>query len=235
AAGIVKFKARKETALKKLEEEKLNLTRLSDILSELEKQVGPLEKQSEVAKEYLKYKERLKTLDVNMFLVENQLQKEQLEEASKNYDIASEALTEAKESYDKTRQEYENIQKQIEEIDKEIEEVRLKITDSSVKKEKLEGQIGILNEKIKSASDNDAHFRKREKDEQEKLDVRNKEKDKYLEEKEIIDKEADTLSADRNEARKELDKVLSQIEDINNQIEECKSTIIKTLETRANI
>ncbi|MBE5828849.1 MAG: chromosome segregation protein SMC [Butyrivibrio sp.] len=235
AAGIVKFKARKETALKKLEEEKLNLTRLSDILSELEKQVGPLEKQSEVAKEYLRYKERLKTLDVNMFLVENKQQKEQLEEASKNYDIASEALTEAKESYDKTRQEYENIQKQIEEIDKEIEEIRLRITDSSVKKEKLEGQIGILNEKIKSASDNDAHFRKREKDEQEKLDVRNKEKDKYLEEKELIDKEADTLSADRNEARKELDKVLSQIEDINNEIEECKSTIIKTLETRANI
>ncbi len=235
AAGIVKFKARKETALKKLEEEKLNLTRLSDILSELEKQVGPLEKQSEVAKEYLRYKERLKTLDVNMFLVDNKHQKEQLEEASKNYDIASEALTEAKESYDKTRQEYENIQKQIEEIDKEIEEIRLRITDSSVKKEKLEGQIGILNEKIKSASDNDAHFRKREKDEQEKLDVRNKEKDKYLEEKELIDKEADTLSADRNEARKELDKVLSQIEDINNEIEDCKSTIIKTLETRANI
>ena len=235
AAGIVKFKARKETALKKLEEEKLNLTRLSDILSELEKQVGPLEKQSEVAKEYLKYKERLKTLDVNMFLVENKHQKEQLEEANKNYDIASEALAEAKESYDKTRQEYENIQKQIEEIDKEIEEIRAKITDSSVKKEKLEGQIGILNEKIKSASENDAHFRKREKDEQEKLDLRNKEKDKYLEEKEAIDKEADTLSADRNEARKELDKVLSQIEDINNEIEECKSTIIKTLETRANI
>ena len=235
AAGIVKFKARKETALKKLEEEKLNLTRLSDILSELEKQVGPLEKQSEVAKEYLKYKERLKTLDVNMFLVENKHQKEQLEEADKNYDIASEALAEAKESYDKTRQEYENIQKQIEEIDKEIDEIRARITDSSVKKEKLEGQIGILNEKIKSASENDAHFRKREKDEQEKLELRNKEKDKYLEEKELIDKEADTLSADRNEARKELDKVLSQIEDINNEIEECKSTIIKTLETRANI
>ncbi|RKM57522.1 chromosome segregation protein SMC [Butyrivibrio sp. CB08] len=235
AAGIVKFKARKETALKKLEEEKLNLTRLSDILSELEKQIGPLEKQSEVAKEYLKYKERLKTLDVNMFLVENKHQKEQFEEASKNFDIASEALEEAKVQYDKTKEEYENIQKLIEEIDKEIEEIRTKITNSSVTKEKLEGQIGILNEKIKSASDNDAHFRKREKDEQEKLDARNKEKDKYLEEKEQIDKEAKALSADRNEARKELDKVLSQIEDINNEIEECKSTIIKTLETRANI
>ena len=91
AAGIVKFKSRKETAIKKLEEEKINLTRLSDILSELEKQIAPLEKQSEVAKEYLKHRERLKTLDVNMFLLENKNQKDQLEEAGKNLEIASES------------------------------------------------------------------------------------------------------------------------------------------------
>ncbi len=235
AAGIVKFKARKETALKKLEEEKINLTRLSDILSELEKQVGPLEKQSEVAKEFLKYKERLKTLDVNMFLVENKSQKQQLEDAEKNHNIASASLDEAREAYEKTKEEYENIQKQLEEIDKEIEEALSRITDSSVKREKLEGQIGILNEKIKSASDNDAHFKKREKDEREKLDARYAERDKYLEEKETIDKDAESLFTDRNKARKILDATLVQIENINNEIEECKSTIIETLGTRANI
>ncbi len=235
AAGIVKFKARKETALKKLEEEKINLTRLSDILSELEKQVGPLEKQSEVAKEFLKYKERLKTLDVNMFLVENKSQKQQLEDAEKNHNIASASLDEAREAYEKTKEEYENIQKQLEEIDKEIEEALSRITDSSVKREKLEGQIGILNEKIKSASDNDAHFKKREKDEREKLDARYAERDKYLEEKETIDKEAESLLTDRNKARKILDATLVQIENINNEIEECKSTIIETLGSRANI
>ena len=221
AAGIVKFKARKDTAIKKLEEEKINLTRLSDILSELEKQVGPLEKQSEVAKEYLKYKERLKTLDVNMFLVENRAQKEQLEEA--------------KASYDRTKEEYEGIQTQIEEVDKAIDDATARITDSSVKREKLEGQIGILNEKINSANENEAHFKKREKDEREKLGARNEERDKYLEEKELIDKEALGLSSDRDKARKGLESVLSQIEDINDKIEGCKSTIIETLGKRANI
>ncbi len=235
AAGIVKFKSRKETAIKKLEEEKLNLTRLSDILSELEKQIGPLEKQSEVAKEYLKLKERLKTLDVNMFLVENKSQKEQLEEASRNYDIASEALEEARVNYDKTKNEYENIQKMIETIDAEINDAMSRITDSSVKKEKLEGQIGILNEKIKSASENDAHFKKREKDEEEKLQAIVNEKDGYLEEKDKIDKEAQALLADRNEARKELDKIVLQIDNINNEIEECKNTIMETIDTRSNI
>ena len=62
AAGIVKFKSRKDTAVKKLEDSRINRTRLSDILAEQEKQIGPLEKQSETAREYLKYKERMKTL-----------------------------------------------------------------------------------------------------------------------------------------------------------------------------
>ncbi len=235
AAGIVKFKSRKETAIKKLEEEKINLTRLSDILSELEKQIDPLEKQSEKAKEYLKHRERLKTLDVNMFLLENKNQKDQLEEAGKNLGIAEESLSEAKDNYQKAKDEYENLQKELERLDAEIDEARAKITDSSVKKEKLEGQIGILNEKINSASVNDAHFKTRMKDEQAKIDEKNKEKDKYLEDKEEIDKEVKALLEDRDNAKKELDSVLSKIAQINDSIEECKSTIIETLNNRANI
>jgi chromosome segregation protein len=235
AAGIVKFKSRKETAIKKLEEEKINLTRLSDILSELEKQIGPLEKQSEVAKEYLKYRERLKTLDVNMFLVENKNQKQQLEDAEKNLEIAQKSLEEARESYDNTKAEYEEIQKRLEVLDAEIDEARAKITDSSVKREKLEGQIGILNEKIKAASANDAHFQQRMKDEQAKIDEKNTEKEKYLAEKAEIDKEVEELSVKRNEARKELDSVITKISNVNDEIEECKNTIIETLGTRATI
>src|SRR5574344_1608480 len=85
AAGIVKFKRRKIASEKKLDEERQNLVRVNDILSELEKQLGPLEKQSEKAKIYLKKKEELKTLDVNMFLLENNRIKEQLEQVEGNY------------------------------------------------------------------------------------------------------------------------------------------------------
>ena len=59
AAGIVKYKRRKSIAQKKLEDEQANLVRVSDILSELEKQVGPLERQSKTAREYLQLKEEL--------------------------------------------------------------------------------------------------------------------------------------------------------------------------------
>ena len=235
AAGIVKFKLRKETAIKKLEEEKTNLTRLNDILSELEKQVGPLEKQSEKAKEFLKYREELKTLDVNMFLLENGNQKTQLEEAEKNLVIAGEHLEETKNKYAQTREEYDKIQADIEVLDKEIEEARTRLTDTSVKREKLEGQIGILNEQIKSATENDLHFQSRKKDQEKKIADKNAEKEKYLAEKAEIDKEVENLSKKRDEAREKLAKVQARIEEINDAVEECKSKIIETLNTRANI
>ena len=72
AAGIVKFKRRKVITQKKLEDEKQNLVRVNDILSELEKQVGPLKRQSEAAREYLRLRESLKAFDVNLFLLESE-------------------------------------------------------------------------------------------------------------------------------------------------------------------
>ena len=71
AAGIVKFKRRKNTTIKKLEEERQNLVRVTDILSELTRQLEPLEKQSETARVYLSKRETLKELDVNMFSAVN--------------------------------------------------------------------------------------------------------------------------------------------------------------------
>lgn len=65
-------------SVKKLEDERQNLVRVNDILSELEKQVGPLERQSEKAREYLKRKEELKTYDINMFLLEMERIRDQI-------------------------------------------------------------------------------------------------------------------------------------------------------------
>ncbi|WP_026666049.1 chromosome segregation protein SMC [Butyrivibrio sp. FC2001] len=235
AAGIVKFKSRKDTAVKKLEQEKQNLTRVNDILSELEKQVEPLEKQSEVAKVYLKHKEELKTLDVNMFLLDNQAQKKNLEDSEANLKIASKNLDEAKAKYEDTKHQYEEIQTELETLDHDIEEARAKITDTSVMREKLEGQIGIMNEQIRFATSDAEHFAKRKADEEAKIADKEKEKEKVLLGKNEIDKELEALSADRQEARKKLDGIIAQISDINNEIENCKSKIIQTLSDRSTI
>ena len=109
AAGIVKFKKRKATAQKKLEDEKTNLVRVTDILSELEKQVEPLERQSEKAKVYLRKKEALKELDVNVFLLENKKLTQQLEELEGKCAIAQE-------DYDNTTRQYERIKIEYDEV-----------------------------------------------------------------------------------------------------------------------
>ena len=144
AAGIVKFKRRKAAAQKKLEDEKQNLLRVNDILSELEKQIGPLEKQSEKAKIYLKKKEELKTLDINMFLLENARIKEQLEKVEASLEIATSDLDASNKKYDEIKEEYNQIQSTIESLEEQIETSRNSLTDTSVMRGKLEGEIKVL-------------------------------------------------------------------------------------------
>ena len=116
AAGIVKYKKRKATAQKKLENERENLVRVNDILSELERQVGPLEKQAEKARVYLKKKEELKTYDVNMFLMEMTRIDGQLHEVGEKCGIAEAQLHESKDSYEQVKTEYERMESEIEQL-----------------------------------------------------------------------------------------------------------------------
>ena len=120
ATGIVKFKKRKKTAEKKLDDEKQNLLRVNDILTELEKQVGPLERQAEKAKEYLKKKETLKEFEIHIFLMEMENIKKQLKELEETRKITQDQLDETKASFENTKLEYERIEKELEEIEQKI-------------------------------------------------------------------------------------------------------------------
>ena len=132
AAGIVKYKKRKAAAQKKLENERENLVRVNDILAELERQVGPLERQAEKARIYLKKKEELKTFDVNMFLLEMERIDRQLQEVKENYSIADRDYQEAKESYEQIKTEYEKLEQDMAAEDEKINAIR----DESVRCDK---------------------------------------------------------------------------------------------------
>ena len=235
AAGIVKFKKRKATAQKKLEDEKQNLIRVNDILSELEKQVGPLEKQSEKAKIYLKKKEELKELDVNMFLLENSRIREQLADVEEKYRIAKDDYDETIERYEKVRTEYDSIQARIEELELEIESTRNTLTDTSVMRGKLEGEINVLKEQIKSAQGNEKHFEERIATIATQLQEKEAEKTKIHENKAAFDQKVAEMEQERNAARASLSQVQARIEELNNIIEVNKNKIIQTLSDRANI
>ena len=120
AAGIVKFKRRKAIAQKKLEDEKQNLVRVSDILSELEKQVGPLAKQAETAKEYLRLREELKRYDVNLFLTDlKAIEDQKLELTRKEHTVTGD-MEESKTAAEALKEEYDRISETVRLLDEKI-------------------------------------------------------------------------------------------------------------------
>ncbi|MDL2301253.1 chromosome segregation protein SMC [Lachnospiraceae bacterium OttesenSCG-928-D06] len=235
AAGIVKFKRRKAAAQHKLENEKQNLVRVKDILSELEKQVAPLEKQSEVAKIYLKKKEDLKKLDVNVFLLENSRLKEQLQSVEEKHKIAGGELNQKKEQYDTIKEEYERIQTEVETLSLAIDEAKSNLNDTGLMRGKLEGEINVLKEQINSSKGSETHLNNRRSTVEGEIEVKSADKSKILAEKEEIDKELTELITLRDQARSKLEEVQMGITELNNSIETGKNTIIGELNQRATI
>ncbi len=235
AAGIVKFKRRKVAAQTKLENEKQNLVRVADILSELEKQVGPLEKQSETAKVYLRKKEELKLLDVNVFLLENQRLREQLQAALEKLGVANGDLAETTEKYKTIKEEYERIQEEIESLDGSIEAARSALTDTGLMRGRLEGEINVLKEQINSAKGSEIHLTNRKNALEEEIAQHNGEKKAILEEKSAIDAQVAELIATASGMRESLEQIQSRIEELNGKIEAGKNTIILELNQRATI
>ena len=234
AAGIVKFKRRKNLSVKKLEEERMNLTRVNDILQELEKQLGPLEKQSETAKEYLKKKEELKTYDINMFLLEEERIRDCLKETQKKLEIASLELEESNISYDKMKTEYEAIEEEVEEIDLAIETAKNRLNETNLLKQQLEGQINVLREQINTARMNDEHYDNRLNTVQSEINMRKEQKASFEEEKKNLSEKLREASQADTVVKKRLIDVQTQIAEHTEEIEQRKQEIMDLLGNRAS-
>mgnify|MGYP000886553802 FL=1 len=235
AAGIVKFKKRKATAQKKLENERDNLVRVNDILAELERQVGPLERQSEKAKTYLKKKSELKEYDVNMFLLESEQIRSQQKDVEDKFQIADAQLKESNADYEKIRTEYEQLGQSMAQMDEKINSIRENISNTSVMKEKLESQIQILTEQIHTAEMTDEHLQSRlDAIDQEKAQ-RSEQSATYIAEKEKLDEQLLEVQNRQNEAQEKLTAVQQEIARCNQGIENGQKELYELLNNKAGI
>ena len=82
AAGIVKYRVRKQETEKKLEQTKLNLLRINDIIVEIEGKIDPLKSQSEKAKKFLELRDELKNIEIGLFIYKTENYKEKLKEVA---------------------------------------------------------------------------------------------------------------------------------------------------------
>ena len=235
AAGIVKYKKRKAAAQKKLENERENLVRVNDILAELERQVGPLERQAEKARIYLKRKEELKSYDVNVFLLEMERMEREQKEIEGKCALTDGEYREAKKAYEQIKAEYEKLEQDIAAEDEKIEQIRGDRNEAVLTKGRLENQIEILNEQIRSANQTDEHMKSRlasiEKEREQRLAARESHERELREAQEKVAETEQTLAVEKET----LEAVRRETAEASAAIERGKNEIIELLNQKASV
>ncbi len=235
AAGIVKFKRRKTAAQKKLEHERENLVRIHDILTELERQVAPLERQAEKAKIYIRKKEELRLFEVNLFLLDMERRQQQLKELSEKYSIADEQLAQASRQFERARGGYETLSRDLEQMEAQITQVRDAIQHAAVCKGKLEGEVNVLYEQIHSAKMSREHYASRreaiEKDKAQRAAGRAE----YEQVKNGLDAQRSEIAQRQAAAKERLAAVRQRILACQEKIEYGKNEIIGLLNKKGSV
>ena len=233
AAGIVKFKRRKNTTLKKLEEEKQNLVRVTDILSELTKQLEPLEKQSETARVYLAKRDELRELDVNLFLLENEENGKKLKELEQILEQTQKELDKAQNAYDQTKVEYERLEQELESLNTRLDELKEQQQENALQKQQYESQRQILEEQILSGRQNCEHYQSRLSVLKDELAQREQQKEELTGQKNDLQTSLKAITEKLHTEEKHLELINVNVEECSNAVEEGKNEIIEILNSRA--
>lgn len=143
AAGIVKYKARKLDAQRRIQRTQENLNRVEDILSELEDRVEPLKAQSEQAREYLALRDELKLLDLNVFLVRTERYEARIRELKESVQTLGEAILEANQQLESQGRLRDESQAQLDVLELESSEKREAVQTLIREVEACEGAVQI--------------------------------------------------------------------------------------------
>ena len=197
AAGIVKYRTRKQESEKKLEQTKLNLLRINDILAEIEANIEPLKLQSDKAKQFLDLREELKSIEVGLFIYNINTYKEKLEQLVKDEDIIT-SQKEAEDSKMEALQAFkEELRQVVDDITAQIENMQNIGFESSNKIEKINSEIGISNERIQNNTANKQRL------EAEILEVKSRIEELKEEQKQKLEKKTN-LTSNKEKFEKEL-------------------------------
>ena len=243
AAGIVKYRTRKNDSEKKLEQTKVNLLRINDILSEIEVNIEPLKKQSEKAKKFLDLREELKGIEIGLFLFNIDNYKEKIAEITKDIDIFVSQNANEEARMQDSQNSKEKLKKAIDEITLKIEETQNLGFEMSKKQEKINSDISIANERISNNKENYERYLKEieeitlritelEDEKKQRLDKKNnlfsnrKKFSKELEEKEL---ELEKLSSKLSTEEKVIEEKKKKAEE-NTDLKYEKATLINTQE-----
>lgn len=148
AAGIVKYKARKKDAERRMENTTQNLNRVEDILTELEDRVEPLKQQSEEAREYLSLRDELKILDLNVFLLRTERYEARIGELKQSVETLGESILQANRELETVGSEREACQNELSELEFSAAEKRDAVQTLIREVEAAEGAVRVMRERM---------------------------------------------------------------------------------------
>ncbi len=239
AAGIVKYKSRKNEAISKLEREQQNLMRVEDIITELGGQLEPLERQSEKAKQYLSFHEKLKKAEISMFCTDADRIETELHSFKESRSIAEESMAQATVENTHQKEKIVELRQKEEKLSEEIQKTNEGIISIRTEMEKKEGEIRLIQEQMQHDQSNIERL-KGEICEKQKKTEKNREEGRLFESKiTAIDV---SMAGDKEKLEKLENRLRDMGKNLNEnevQMEHYKAEIIELIkistETKGNI
>ncbi len=232
AAGIVKYRTRKQESEKKLEQTKLNLLRINDILSEIEANLEPLKIQSDKAKQFLDLKEELKNIEVGLFVYNINTYKEKLEQLVKDEEI----MVSQKEAEDTKMENLqackEELRQAIDSITTQIEEIQNIGFESTNKIEKINSEIGIANERIQNNINNKQRLENEIKEVKLRIEELKEEQKQKLEKKTNLTFNKEKFEAELKQKEEKLAQLMQKLSVKEIEIEEKKKLVEQNIDKK---
>ncbi len=235
AAGIVKYRARKEETEKKLEQTKLNLLRINDILTEIEGNLEPLQQQSDKAKRYLNLREELKNIEVGLFVYNIEKYKEILEELTKDEEIMQSTLNQEEGKLEKIKLLKEQLKEDIDETTTKIENMQNIGFESQKEVEQLNSDINVAKTKIENNIENSKIYE--EEIEQTKQKIKELQEEIYKKEdkKDNLKQNKEKFEKELNEKETELKNITEKLSTKELEIEKIKKRVEANIDAKYEI
>ena len=225
AAGIVKYRTRKQESEKKMEQTKLNLLRINDILTEIEGNIEPLKAQSEKAKQYLNLREELKNIEVGLFVYNINTYKEKLEQIIKDEEIMTSQRNTENEKLTSIQSLKDSLKQELDEITTQIEQMQNIGFESTNKIEKINSEIGISKERIQNNITNKERLESEIKELRIRIQELQEEEKQRQEKKANLFQNKEKFEEELKQKEKELAKLMKTLSDKELEIEAKKKKI----------
>ena len=225
AAGIVKYRTRKVESEKKLEQTKLNLLRINDILSEIEGQLDPLKLQADKARKFLDLREELKSIEVGLFVYNINTYKEKLEQIVEDLQILKDQETSESQKLEEGQNKKDTLKTRIDELIAEIENMQNVGFESKTKIEQLNSQINVSKERISNNATNIERLTKEIEELHQRINDFNEEKDSKVSKKDNLFKNKEKFETELKEKEEELAKISAKLSEKELEIEGKKKQV----------